>query len=286
MPGFAHGLRELAASIVNSTAGVAGPQGTTGLAETLTDGLLEDALEAFEPVVAAVEGGVTARGQQRWFAALVMRALGVQVLLAQADAEKAGARLLKRSAKVRASVTKAMNSGEPDKIDVLRRTPYHSPGAPPLSWQADEAPAPTPAPALAPAPAPELPHPPAVERLSRIKFPRHWVRSLGTDGCARVEARFDDEDDDTLAIFTDENGELNASGLRLVITSLVHDERSARDERDRAEAERGCAIAERDRAITERDRATLERDLAIIARDSAIDSALQEADEEADRAKE
>ena len=101
-----------------------------------------------------------------------------------------------------------------------------------------------------------------------------------------MEARFDDEDDDTLAIFTDENGELNASGLRLVITSLVHDERSARDERDRAEAERGCAIAERDRAITERDRATLERDLAIIARDSAIDSALQEADEEADRAKE
>ena len=121
---MAHGLRELAASIVNGTAGVAGPRGTTGLAETLTDGLLEDALEAFEPVVAAVKGGVTARGQQRWFAALVMRALGVQALLTQPDAEKAGARLLKQAAKVRKRVAKASNSGrEPDKIDVLRRAP-------------------------------------------------------------------------------------------------------------------------------------------------------------------
>ena len=91
--------------------------------DTLTDGLLEDALEAFEPVVAAVKGGVTARGQQRWFAALVMRALGVQALLIQPDAEKAGARLLKQAAKVRKSVAKASNSGEPDKIDVLRRAP-------------------------------------------------------------------------------------------------------------------------------------------------------------------
>ena len=221
---MAHGLRELATYAVNGTIGVGGPQGIAALPKTLTDGLLEDALDAFEPVVAAA-GNLTVRRQQRSFSTLVMRALGVQTLLAEADAERSGARLLKQASKVRASVAQARSSGCPtDQIDLLRNATYPASGSPPLPWEttAPSALEPVPAPAPAPVPPPELPQPPVVERPSRIKFPLQWARALGADGCARVEKLFDDDDSDSLAEFTDKDSELTTSGLQLVVSLLAH----------------------------------------------------------------
>ena len=226
LPGLAQRLRKLAAFVVGGTSNTTTPQGIIALVETLTYGLLEDALDAFEPAVAAVEGGIVVRAQQRAFAALVMRAVGEHTPLSDGEAEKVGARLLKQAAKVRSSVAKAVISGEHERIDILRRAPYPAPGAPPLPWETTApsalAPAPAPVPAPASAPPPKLPQPPAVERPSRIKFSLQWARALGADGCARVEKVFDDDDSDSLAEFTDKDGELATPGLRLVVSSLAH----------------------------------------------------------------
>jgi hypothetical protein len=282
--GLAKRLGELAAFVVRGTSNTTAHQGIVALVETLTDGLLEDALDAFESAVAAVEGGIVVRAQQRAFAALVMRAVGEVTPLSDGEAEKAGARLLKQAAKVRSSVAKAASSGEHKRIDVLRCALYPAPGAPPLPWEPSvpRIPAPTPAPAPVPASAPEPP-PPIEKQLGRIKFPLQWKRALGDDGCARVEEVFDDDDDDVLSVFINEDGELEASGLRLVVSSLVDELRAQGDaagERDRATAERDRATAERDRAIAERDRAIAERGRLMAQRDSA----LQEAEEAADDA--
>ena len=267
--GLAKRLGELAAFVVRGTSNTTAHQGIVALVETLTDGLLEDALDAFESAVAAVEGGIVVRAQQRAFAALVMRAVGEVTPLSDGEAEKAGARLLKQAAKVRSSVAKAASSGEHKRIDVLRCALYPAPGAPPLPWEPSvpRIPAPTPAPAPVPASAPEPP-PPIEKQLGRIKFPLQWKRALGDDGCARVEEVFDDDDDDVLSVFINEDGELEASGLRLVVSSLVDELRAQGD----SKVMRQVSVTARLRSVTARPRSATARSPSATARSLNVDA--------------
>jgi hypothetical protein len=278
LPELAQQLREVADSVFAGNDGTNTTQGNILIVETLTDGLLEDVLDVFEPAVKAVEGTVTVRRQQRAFTAVVMRALNVQKVLGDSDAERAGQRLLKRAGQVRESVAKACSKGEPETMDQLRCAPYPASGAPPLPWEESTqlavvpVPAPAPAPAPAPVPEPELPQP-IVERPSRIKFFLHEKRSWDDDGCARVAGIFDGDHDDLQQDgFTDTQGHLTASGLRFVVSSLLIDLRAAERERDNAEREtqREAAARQRESAFAESLKVSLKEE------QDALDAAREE----------
>ena len=242
LPGLAHGLQEVAASVVNGTAGTTASQGVTALAETLTNGLLEDALDAFELAVAAVDDCFTVRQTQRAFTALVMRVLGVRERYSDADAERAGARLLKQALKVRETVAKASNSGEVDKMDSLRRAPYPAAGAPPLPWEtvAPTAPAPEPssqaAPAPAPAAEPEFSTTEEPQPTGRVRIPPRWRRKLGADACVYVQEYFDEVWSEA-----DKRDEAEAEDLVLVVQALVRELRDGKREAQHAEAQAAAA---------------------------------------------
>ena len=250
LPGLGQQLGELAASVLGVTVGTSTTHTTIAVVETLTDGFLEDAFAAFEPAVAAIDGGVVVRRQQRAFTQLVMRALRVETVLADQDAEKAGARLLKQASKVRASVAKACSAGDSDKIDALRRVPYPAAGMPPLPWEPSAPPLPAPAPVPEPISAPASTHTTTTspmqeelpeERRKRVKIPLHWQRRLGTDACAYVEEYYkevlSDDDDDV---------DLDADCLLLIVRSLVRDRGDVQEaeRRVRAAAEAEVAAAD------------------------------------------
>ena len=106
LPGGAGTLFELAVRIVGVVEGDVGLSGAPGVADSLNDGLLVRALDAFEPVVSAYGRHLTLRRQQCFFTWMVRDALGVQKEVdgsTRGPAETAGARLLKQARKVRAA---------------------------------------------------------------------------------------------------------------------------------------------------------------------------------------